>query len=133
MGKFRVYFDGDCLICNSEIAFYRRKKGAELIEWVDIQSEKFDAKVEHVSLPEMNRIFHVKDENGRWITGVDAFVEIWKRIPSLKMLATAARIPGSHALMKIGYNIFVRVRPYLPRKAGRCLSGSCEARSKSTS
>ena len=128
MNRFQVFFDGGCLVCSSEIEFYRRKKGAELIEWIDIQSGAFDADAEGVDRNEINRVFHVKDEQGRWITGVDAFIEIWNRIPSLNLLAISAKLPGSRMLMKIGYSVFVKIRPYLPRKASACASGYCEGR-----
>lgn len=34
-GKLTVYYDGACPLCRREIEFYRRRRGADAIEWVD--------------------------------------------------------------------------------------------------
>jgi predicted DCC family thiol-disulfide oxidoreductase YuxK len=127
MNRFQVYFDGLCVVCAKEISFYRNRKGAEAIEWVDISAPGFQAEALGKSDEELMKVFHVRDEKGTWITGVEGFIEIWKRIPSLQFLAQFARVPGVRPVLKLGYRGFVRVRPYLPRSEP-CLNGHCDVK-----
>jgi predicted DCC family thiol-disulfide oxidoreductase YuxK len=125
MNKFKVYFDGNCVVCSTEIGFYRTKPGAGALEWVDISSASFDAASEGLDPTEVVRVFHVRDENGHLVTGVDAFVEIWRRIPSLKMWVRLSSLPGAHWALQAGYAVFTRLRPYLPRSGPACSDGAC--------
>ncbi|NDC39803.1 MAG: DUF393 domain-containing protein, partial [Proteobacteria bacterium] len=68
---FKVYFDGLCVLCSAEIEFYRRRPGQEAIEWVDISSPGFSAEAEGVDPVLVNRFFHVRQEDGRLVSGVD--------------------------------------------------------------
>lgn len=36
--RLSVFYDGDCPLCQREIAFYRRRSGAERIRWIDVAS-----------------------------------------------------------------------------------------------
>lgn len=123
---FKVYFDGLCIVCSTEIDFYRRKPGQEAISWIDISAPGFDPVAEGVDPVLVNRYFHVRLESGRLISGVDGFIEIWKRIPSIAWWASVSQFPGVRPLMKLGYSGFVLVRPLLPRrKAADCHNGAC--------
>lgn len=129
--KFIVYYDGLCVICSREIDFYRKKDGAGQLSWIDICDPSFDAKSHGLDPKEVHRLFHVKTEDERIIQGVDGFIEIWKRIPSLRILTALAKIPGLKPLLKLGYKTFIRVRPLLPRKKEqKCNSEYCEINSK---
>lgn len=124
-----VYFDGLCPLCSREIDYYRKLPGASSIRWVDITEDGFDAAAEGLDPEKVHRFFHVKTIQGQVISGVDAFIEIWKAIPSLHSWYTLSRIPGARGVMKVGYSIFARVRPYLPRRrrpgADSCETGTC--------
>ena len=95
-----VYFDGDCPVCSREIAVYRRLGGADAIEWVDAVLTRF----------------HLRAEDGRLISGAAAFVEIWRRLPALGLLAQLAARPRVLALLERLYLLFLRVRSrwYVP-------------------
>jgi predicted DCC family thiol-disulfide oxidoreductase YuxK len=122
----KVYFDGGCRVCSREIDFYRRKRGSEKIQWVDISKSNFDARSEGLDPKTIMRVFHVRDERGNLITGVPAFIEIWKRLPDLQFWESLTHVPGARTAMGLGYSVFMRVRPYLPRrKPEECESGHC--------
>jgi predicted DCC family thiol-disulfide oxidoreductase YuxK len=122
----KVYFDGLCSLCSREIAMYRRKPGSDSIAWIDITHAGFDATSEGLDASKVHATFHVKTAKGAVIEGVDAFIEIWKNIPSLGFLAKAAEVPGVRPLLRIGYAGFARLRPYLPRKnADACTTDTC--------
>jgi predicted DCC family thiol-disulfide oxidoreductase YuxK len=130
-GKFRVYYDALCPLCSREIDYYRTKDRDEVIDWVDITQENFDATSEGLDPKKVHQFFHVKDEHGKIISGVDAFIEIWARIPSLRKWRIFSLLPGAKTAMKIGYAVFARVRPFLPRKSRQdCQSELCRVSSK---
>lgn len=128
MARFKVYYDGKCRVCSHEIEFYRKKPGASEIDWIDISLPGFNAQLEEVNPLEVLRVFHVRDESGQLVKGVDGFIEIWKRLPDLKAWVKASQLPGARALMRMGYRIFVRIRPFLPRKKDDCSDGYCDHR-----
>lgn len=125
MARFKVYFDGKCVVCSKEIDYYRKKAGSSKIDWVDISVSGFDAKSEGLDASEIKRVFHVRDESGHLFTGVDGFVEIWKRLSGLSAWVKASQAPGAKHLMKLGYHVFIKIRPYLPRKSKDCHDGYC--------
>ncbi|MFZ9594961.1 MAG: thiol-disulfide oxidoreductase DCC family protein [Bdellovibrionia bacterium] len=126
MEKAKVYFDGKCILCSREIQFYQRQQGSDAIEWVDISSELFDAKKEGLDPDEVQRVFHVRDEQGTLFLGVPGFVEIWKRLPALRRWVALSKLPGAQSVMNLGYALFIRARPYLPRRKDDCVDGHCK-------
>jgi predicted DCC family thiol-disulfide oxidoreductase YuxK len=128
-GALKVYFDGLCPLCSREISYYRKKAPATTvnpIEWVDITADGFDAAAEGLDPEKVHRYFHVKNERGEITVGVDAFIEIWARIPALRTWKAVSNLPGAKSAMKLGYAAFARIRPFLPRrKRLACADGSC--------
>lgn len=126
-GQLRVYFDGLCPLCSREIELYRRRPGAERICWIDITLPGFDAIQEGLDPKRVHARFHVKATSGEVLEGVDAFVEIWRTLPSLQTLARLASLPGVRPLLRLGYAVFARIRPYLPRKVRslECADDAC--------
>jgi predicted DCC family thiol-disulfide oxidoreductase YuxK len=125
LNRFKVFYDGLCVVCSREIRFYRRLRGSENLDWIDIASPQFVAAEYGLDPKEAERYFHVSNERGQLISGVDAFVEIWKRLPALKLWVKLSTIPGVKPMLKLGYRGFVRIRPYLPRHPSSCESDRC--------
>lgn len=125
----RVYFDGLCHLCSREIEHYRRCPGSDRIDFVDITGAGFSPTAEALDAVAVRRHLHVRRADGSLAVGVDAFVAIWETIPRYGMLARLARFPGVNTLLKIGYRIFARVRPLLPRKKP-CANDYCTEVSK---
>lgn len=118
--SIQVFYDGLCVLCSSEINQYKKMKGAENIRFIDITGLDFDAKKEGLDPFLVHKELHAKDENGRLVVGVDTFILIWSKIEKLKWLSIFAQKSLVKKTLQFNYNIFVKIRPYLPRK-------SCEA------
>ena len=124
---WNVYFDGLCPLCSREIDHYRKQRGAESLRFVDITAADFNAEAEGVDPIAVHKEMHVKTSDGRLVTGVDAFIEIWKVLPRYGFAARLAQKSFIKPTLDFGYHIFAAVRPYLPRKAQGCeASPYCE-------
>jgi len=125
--KITVYYDGLCHLCSREINHYKKMKGSDGIQFVDITTSAFDAEKENLDPVQIHKTMHVKDETGALHTGVDAFICIWKHLPSLQFLVPIANFWPTQLLLKIFYFAFAKIRPLLPRKS--CESSPyCETR-----
>ncbi len=115
-----VYYDGACPLCRAEIAHYRRQEGAERLAFVDAS----DAACQPG--PGLDRAaalarFHVRDREGRLVSGAAGFVRIWAVLPRWRWAARLARLPGAAALLEAGYRGFLPLRPglaWLVRRLG---------------
>ena len=115
--KVTVYYDGLCVLCSREIDHYRRSRGANLINFVDICAPGFDPDAHGVDPKAVHRVMHVKRADGTLATEVEAFIAIWTTLPGYWLLARVARLGFVRFFLNIGYHLFVRVRPYLPRRS----------------
>lgn len=119
-GKITVYYDGLCRVCSREIEHYKRCGGSEDLNFVDITRLDFDAQAEGLDPQAVHRFLHVRRRDGSVIAGVEAFVQIWSALPRYQWAARLAKI----AIVRYGlegfYRIFVRIRPFLPRKKADC-------------
>jgi predicted DCC family thiol-disulfide oxidoreductase YuxK len=129
--NFQVFFDGACYLCSTEIEHYRNKKTSTPIEFVDISSPQFSAEGHGLDPAAVQESMHVKCEDGSLRTGVEAFFEIWRRIPSYEKLAWALDRRWLLPFLHVGYAGFAKVRPYLPKKKGKvCETGTCGIKSR---
>jgi predicted DCC family thiol-disulfide oxidoreductase YuxK len=118
--QLTVYFDGLCHLCSREINHYRKNAFAERLRFVDITESQFNPTQEGVDPFAVHRSMHVKRPNGDIIDGVDAFIEIWRTLPGYLWLAQTVSLKPVHALAKLGYSVFAKIRPLLPRKSRDC-------------
>lgn len=122
-----VYYDGLCQLCSREIQHYRKSRGSENIRFVDITSPEFQAQKEGVDPVQVHKVMHVRRSDGSLATEVDAFIAIWSVLPSYQWAARLAQQPGVRHLLNAGYQVFARVRPWLPRRKAPCAdSPYCE-------
>jgi len=116
-GQVTVYYDGACPLCSREIAFYRRLAGSGALRWVDINGAGPADLGPGLTCEVALERFHVRDEVGRLIVGAAAFTEIWRHLPSMRWLAWIARRPPVSWLLEPAYGVFLRIRPWLVRRA----------------
>ncbi|MEM9378009.1 MAG: DUF393 domain-containing protein [Pseudomonadota bacterium] len=111
--KFSVFYDESCPMCRKEIAFYRRRSGAEAIDWVDVSQP---ANVpDGLTCRQAMARFHVRTENGTLIDGGAAFAELWKRLPTLRWLGLISSTPLTRPVLNLAYNLFLPLRPQLQK------------------
>lgn len=114
MATLRVFYDGQCPLCRSEITLMRRLDRRGVITFIDLS----DA---HATCPIDQRDalarFHA-EEDGRMLSGAAAFAAMWRAIPVLRPLGLAARNRRVLWLLERLYLAFLVVRPRLQRMLG---------------
>lgn len=79
-----VYYDGSCPLCRREIALYRRLRGAECLQWLDVSAGA--PLGQDLSCEQAMRRFHVRDAQGRLFSGGAAFARLWRALPGWRVL-----------------------------------------------
>lgn len=118
LGKSKIFFDGNCLVCHLEISHYNRLM-PEAFELVDISSDSFEAQKFKLKPKDVERDLHVLTPAGELKVGVEAFAHIWSRIPKYQWATRVVALPLVSPLAKAGYRGFTLLRPYLPKKVRR--------------
>ncbi len=114
-----VYFDGSCPLCRREIDFYRRREGAEAINWVDVSAADY-AGGDGAPDPQLAlKRFHVKRPDDALVTGGAAFAELWVAIPALRPFGILFRHPPFSWAIDFSYRFFLPLRPWLQKFATR--------------
>jgi predicted DCC family thiol-disulfide oxidoreductase YuxK len=100
-------------MCRAEISFYRKKPGADAINWVDV-SEPSNVPSDLTCEQAMSR-FHVRTSEGDLIDGGMAFVALWSQLPSFNWLGKVFSLPGMRWVVDRAYDWFLPVRPHLQK------------------
>jgi predicted DCC family thiol-disulfide oxidoreductase YuxK len=99
----KVYFNNSCNICRAEINLYK-KQDIKDIEWVDITNNK-SAEIETQKNDKtLLRRLHIKDGK-KVVSGAEAFLLVWKKIPKYKFLYTFFKTPIIFTLFSLSYEI----------------------------
>lgn len=109
-GRPLVLFDGACPLCRREIRHYRRLRGAEHVDWLDIAAQPGDVEALGVSVAQAMAVLHVRDAQGRWCRGAYAFAELWIHLRGYRLLARL--LLTAHLLRPLDalYRVFARWR-----------------------
>jgi len=116
-----VYYDGACPLCRREIGVYRGQQapqGEGEVAYVDV-SDGTKPLPEGATRSQLLSRFHVRREDGEWLSGASAFLALWASLPGWRYLALAGKMPGMPWLMERAYRWFLRFRPSLQRWAAR--------------
>lgn len=109
-----VYFDGSCPLLSAEIDHYRRVDEQGALFFVDVAKEDAslpDGTTQDAAL----RRFHVRDGDGRLLTGAAAFVAVWRVLPKWRWAARVAALPGMLTALEWAYRLFLPARPLVAR------------------
>lgn len=128
----KVFYDGSCIVCATEIEHYLKKDHGEKLVAIDISRPDFDSAPYQIAIADFMLQLHAIDQDGQVFKGVDSFWAIWQAFPSSTVYGIMGRIiqlPGANRLARIGYWLFAHIRPYLPKR-NPCKSGTCSIRHK---
>lgn len=109
MALVTVWFDGDCPLCRREIALMRRLDRRGAIAFVDVANGEGTCPIDRTQL--LAR-FHAR-EDGRMVSGAEAFAAMWRAIPVLAPFGHLARNRWLLGLLERVYVAFLKVRPGL--------------------
>lgn len=73
-----------------------------------------------LDLPSAMRRLHVQEADGRLLSGVDAFIAIWRRLPRWRWLAHLVTGLRLRQPLELGYRHFAE-----RRFRRRCAEGAC--------
>ncbi len=107
--RLTVWHDGNCPLCQKEIALMRRLDRRGNIQFIDATSETADCPLDRREL--LNR-FHAREGNQIY-SGAAAFAAMWRAIPVLRPLGEIARFPLILRALEFLYGHFLKVRPVL--------------------
>ena len=115
----KVFYDGSCYVCASEMNFYRENAPEGRLDFVDITAEGFEPGRYGLTQEDFMRQIHAMDKEGRMFEGVDAFWAIGKAFPAYSfygILGALAMNPLFNPLARLLYWSFARFRKHLPKK-----------------
>jgi len=127
-----VFYDGACIVCATEIEHYLKKDHGGKLLAVDISSHDFDPAPYKISMTDFMQQLHAIDQDSQVFKGIDSFWAIWQAFPPSTIYGIMGRIiqsPLVNRLARIGYWMFARIRPYLPKR-NQCDSGTCSIHQK---
>lgn len=109
-----VLYDGACPLCRREIGIYRGLKSSAPVCFADV-SDPAATLPSGTTREQLMARFHVRDSDGRLLSGAEAFLALWAALPGWRWLARIGRVPGIAWAMERTYQLFLRVRPALQR------------------
>lgn len=124
----RVFYDGSCSVCATEIERYSRMAHEGRLILVDISAPDFKPSCHGITLAEFMYQMHVIDQAGTVYRGVEAFWAIWQAFPAstlFGLLGTLITLPVINPIARLGYKAFASIRKYLPKRHNTCVNGSC--------
>ena len=94
-GKLTVYYDGSCPTCVKDRQRYEAMAGerGRNVEWFDITDQDEQLRAEGIDPRWALLELHVRDEQGRIHSEMDAYILLMSRVPRLRPLAWLLGLP----------------------------------------
>ena len=92
MKKSEILFNEKCAICNFEIKHYKQRSELNFVNCSEM-GDKY-----------LKRL-HVRFQDGKELSGVDAFIYVWRRTQGYNWLATVTSLPVIKQIAKFIYSI----------------------------
>ena len=115
--KLTLFYDGACPLCQAEILFLARRNRAGLLDFVDINSERFDSTKIGISCDQALAAMYGQYHNGVLIQGVTVFSEAYRRA-DLPFLAWVFSRKSLQAILQLAYRFFAKNRHAISRLLG---------------
>ena len=113
-----VYYNSACPVCKAGISAQQGKMSACNVQWKDVHSESEARKELPVELEKVRERLHVRDKDGRWQVGIDAFIALWSKSPTQKWKARLLSLAIIRPVARLAYNVFARVLYRWNRRKG---------------
>jgi predicted DCC family thiol-disulfide oxidoreductase YuxK len=114
-----VLYDGACPLCRREISVcqgLQPLRSDRPVCFSDVSDSTValpESLPQGVTREQLLSRFHVRDADGKWLSGARAFLALWAALPGWRWLAKLGRVPGMVGLMEVVYRLFLRFRPTL--------------------
>ena len=86
-----VFYNGACPICHGEIQFYRRRRGADAVSWVDVSRVAADEVVPGLAKHQALGCLQALYADGTLVSGGAALAGLWVILPGFRPWARLAR------------------------------------------
>ena len=106
----KVFYDGKCNLCSSEINYYRRISPTGIFDWQDITLLNSDFINTGIKTSDALKMLHIIDNTNSLYIGVDAFIIIWNNLSYWKILARVLSMPIIRQIANITYRLFANWR-----------------------
>jgi predicted DCC family thiol-disulfide oxidoreductase YuxK len=126
--KLTLYYDGACPLCQAEILFLEGRNQDGLLNFIDINSERFDPLVIGVSCEQALANMYGQYADGRLIHGAAVFPEAYRRA-NLPFLAWLFSRKALQPLFQFAYQLFAKNRHQISRIFGPIALRFVKARS----
>ncbi len=113
--KLTVFYDGACPLCRREIDFYRRRRGASELAWIDVSQHAENEVVPGLTKSQALARFHTRRPDGTLVSGGAAFAELWAALPTFRALGGIRKRPPLVWALDLAYPLFLKFRPRLQR------------------
>lgn len=123
----RVFYDGSCFVCSTEIEHYLGLDHGGKLQGVDVSAQDFDTEPFGIPLDEFMFELHAIDSGDRIYRGVEAFWAIWQAFPAATVygfMGAIITMPLVNPAARLLYKGFARIRRYLPKRH-TCSNGTC--------
>lgn len=115
--KLTLFYDGACPLCQAEILFLSGRNHANLLEFIDINSEKYDPLKVGVSCEQALAAMYGQYADGTLINGPAVFPEAYRRanLPTLAWLFSRKTMQPA---LQLGYQFFAKNRHAISKVLG---------------
>lgn len=115
--ELTLYYDGQCPLCQAEIAFLQTRNAKGQLAFVDVTHQAFEAEAHHISCDAAMAQIHGRLANGDWLVGVPVFSKAYAlaNLPTMSWLLSR---PWLLPLLQPGYVLFAKHRQAISKRIG---------------
>lgn len=119
-GKITVYYDGACPRCVRDRRTYEKLAGPQdgAVCWFDITGREDELRDLGIDPEKALTELHIRDEDQRILSELDAYILLMRRVPVLKPLAWLIGLPLIRPWLSHRYRESVRRRLQRSRRLG---------------
>jgi glyoxylase-like metal-dependent hydrolase (beta-lactamase superfamily II)/predicted DCC family thiol-disulfide oxidoreductase YuxK len=118
---FRVFYDGQCEICQAGVAWLRILDRRGLCDCIPITADAQEIFTGELQLDACLRELHVLDSHGELFVGSEAVTRLTRLFPSTAWIGAIAGVPLFRQLSRLAYRFIARNRYAL----SKCRGGAC--------